>query len=47
MNFAVNVNLSRIWKLPVMLAHEQVELGKQEERNLNKTEILFPAFLFS
>jgi hypothetical protein len=33
MNFASNVNLSRVWKLAVTVAHKKVELGKQEKRN--------------
>src|SRR5262245_26825865 len=28
-----NVSLLRIWKLAVALAHEKIELGKQEKRN--------------
>jgi hypothetical protein len=32
-NFAASVNLSRIWKLPVTLAHKKVKLREQEKRN--------------
>jgi len=33
MQLSRNESLLRIWKLPVMLAHEKVKLRKQEKRN--------------